>query len=90
MYVCLNEREREREKAGLEEGAALMCICTHGVMSPVVKWPLPFTQTHAHMHTRNVYTHSVREAGPLRTEPRSHSLQGGREKRRDTGSEGGC
>lgn len=43
-------------------------------------------------HTHNIYTHthSAREAGPLRTEPRSHSLHGGREKRRDTGSEGGC
>ena len=72
----------------LEEGAALLCICTQGAL---VKWPLPFaphplpnpTRTHTHTHT---HTHSA-AAGPLRAEPRSHSLQRGREKRRDRGSE---
>lgn len=89
-----------REKEGLEEGGSA-AVHLHlrsdepsGQMAP----PLcshTCTVCDTHSHTRKT---SERErgsaAGPLRAEPRSHSLQRGREKRRDRGSErereGGC
>lgn len=84
--------EREEREMHLRKGAAVLCIYTEGVTSPLVKWPLPSAHTHTHtLWQKHTHTVSERErgsaAGPLRAEPRSHSLQRGREKRRDRGSE---
>lgn len=90
ILLCENVCVCEREK--LTWGGGNNDVHLHSWIDKPYGQMGPPLHTHARTHPTYIYPYSVERgstAGPLRAEPRSHSLRGGREKRRDRGSEQG-